>query len=244
MQRVSDQTYLARFGFAPPPLGTEVSRAYLEGFPNDGSLDVNAYLFQPLTPGLGDSTQPIVLPVVNRNWQFNPDSIGGIVKFNANVLDIVREVGTQTRRLSLGTEWDRTLRDGLGSEYKFQVSVRGDAYSVDGLSNLSNPDLPSSFFSQNGMPPIQPVPLSFLTGRAFPQVGLTWDYPLVRHGENFDLSITPMLATFIGPSGGNRHDIPDEDSLGFQFRDPDLVQGGPDAGVTTCSIPVSASITA
>jgi LPS-assembly protein len=222
LQRVSDQTYLARFNFPSPILGTEISRAYLEGFPDDGSLDVNTYIFQPLTPGLGDSTQPIVFPVVNRDWQFKPDSVGGTLRFNANLLNIGREVGTQTRRLSATAGWDRTFRDGLGSEYKFQVSLRGDAYSVGGLSNLSNPDLPSAYFSQNGMPPAQRVPYDFFATRGFPQMGLTWDYPVVRHGDPFDLLIQPTVAAFVGPNGGNSHRIPDEDSLGYQFRDTDL----------------------
>jgi LPS-assembly protein len=222
LQRVSDQTYLARFNFPSPILGTEVTRGYLEGFPDDGSLDVNTYVFQPLTPGLGDSTQPIVLPVVNRDWRFKPDSVGGTLKFNANLLDIVREAGTQTRRLSATAGWDRTFRDGLGSEYKFQINLRGDAYSVTGLNNLSNPDLPSAYFSQNGMPPIQHVPYDFFATRVFPQMGLTWDYPVVRHGDAFDFLIQPTVATFVGPNGGNSHRIPNEDSLGYQFRDTDL----------------------
>lgn len=222
LQRVSDQTYQARFNFPSPILGTEISRAYLEGFPSNGSLDANAYVFQPLTPGLGDSTQPIVLPVVNRDWQFRPDSVGGTLRFNANLLNIGREVGTQTRRLSGTAAWDRSFRDGFGGDYKFQISARADGYSVAGLSNLSNPDLPSSYFSQNGQPPTQRVPYNFLSARAFPQMGLTWNYPVIRRGETFDLLVQPTVATFIGPNGGNSHRIPDEDSLGYQFRDTDL----------------------
>lgn len=221
-QRVSDQTYLQRFNFPVPVLGTEVSRLFVEGFPSDGAFDVNAYMFEPLTPGLGDSTQPIVLPVINRDWQFKPDRVGGTLNVNANLLNITREVGTQTRRLSATAGWDRTFRDGLGSEYKFQVSLRGDAYSVGGLSNLSNPDLPSAYFSQNGAPPQLRVASDFFDARVFPQMGLTWDYPIVRHGDRFDFVVQPTLATFVGPNGGNSHRIPDEDSLGYQFRDTDL----------------------
>jgi LPS-assembly protein len=221
-QRVSDQTYLQRFSYVLPPLGTEVTRAYFEGFPANGSLDVNAYLFQPLTPGLGVSTQPMVLPVINRNWNFQPDLIGGEANLNANLLNILREVGTDTRRLSLGGEWDRTLRDGIGGEYKFQVSVRGDAYSVDSLSNLSNPDLPSVYFSQNGKAPLVSAPADFAAGRIFPQVGLTWDYPLVHRSTDYTFLVQPEVATFAGPNSGNRFIIPDEDSLGYEFRDSDL----------------------
>jgi LPS-assembly protein len=222
LQRVSDQTYLLRFGFGNPLLNTMISRAYLEGFDPRAATDVNAYLFQPLQPGLGDSTQPIVLPVASRTWQSTPDKWGGILKLNANLLNIVREVGTQTRRLSLGSEWDRTFRDGIGGEYKFVASVRGDTYWINDLSHLSNPDLPSNYFSTNGAPPGEPIGRDFLAARAFPQLGLEWGYPLVRRTEQFTQLIEPKVAIYAGPNGGNRRRIPNEDSLGYEFRDSDL----------------------
>jgi LPS-assembly protein len=163
-----------------------------------------------------------VLPVMNRNWVFQPDSIGGTLKVNTNLLNIVREVGTDTRRLSLGAEWNRTFYDGIGGEYKVQASVRGDGYWVANLSNLSNPDLPSVYFSQNGNPPAVHVPYDFTTARAFPQLGLTWSYPLVHRGSDFTYLVQPTVATFIGPNGGNRFIIPNEDSLGYEYRDSDL----------------------
>jgi LPS-assembly protein len=222
LQRVSDQTYLLRFGFPSPPLGTMISRAYLEGFEPRAATDVNAYLYQPLLPGLGDSTQPIVLPVINRTWQSEPDGLGGVLKLNANLLNIVREVGTQTRRLSLGGEWDRTFRDGIGGQYNFTASVRGDGYSISNLSNISNPDLPSAFFSVNGAPPLQPISNNFSAGRAFPQLGLTWNYPLVHRGKEITAIIEPIAGVYAGPAGGNNRQIPNEDSLGYEFRDSDL----------------------
>ena len=222
LQRVSDQTYLLRFGFGVPLLNAMISRAYLEGFDPRGSTDINAYVFQPLTPGLGDSTQPIVMPVANRSWVSEPDPWGGRWKLNANLLNIFREVGTQTRRLSLGTEWSNSFRDGIGGQYKFAWSLRGDAYSVNNLSAKSNPDLPSSFFSQNGMPPITPISTNFLEARAFPQIGLTWSYPLINRLDDTTALIEPIAGAYVGPSFGNRHRIPDEDSIGYEFRDSDL----------------------
>jgi LPS-assembly protein len=230
LQRVSDQTYLLRFGFGNPLLNAMISRAYLEGFEPRASTDVNAYMFQPLLPGLGDSTQPIVLPVVNRTWLSEPDQFGGVWKLNANMLDIVREVGTQTRRVSLGSEWDRTFRDGIGGEYKFSASLRGDGYSVSGLSALSNPDLPSVFFPVNGAPPVQRINNNFFDARAFPQVGLTWNYPLAHRGENTTAIIEPVAGIYAGPSSGNNRQIPNEDSLGYEFRDSDLFRADRLAG--------------
>jgi LPS-assembly protein len=222
IQRASDQTYLQRFGFGNPLLNALISRAYLEGFDPRAATDVNAYIFQPLTPGLGDSTQPIVLPVANRDWQSEPGVWGGILKANANILNIVREVGTQTRRLSLGGEWDRTLRDGIGGQYKFTATLRGDAYSVNDLSPKSNPDLPSAYFPINGARPGEPISYNFLAARAFPQLGLTWNYPLIHRWEDTNAIIEPIAGIYAGPAGGNQRKIPNEDSLGFEFKDSDL----------------------
>jgi LPS-assembly protein len=222
VQRVSDQTYLLRFGFGNPLLNAMTSRGYLEGFEKNASTDINTYAFQPLLPGIGDSTQPIVLPVANRNWQSQPDPFGGRWNLNANVLDIVREVGTQTRRLSLGAEWDRTFRDGIGGQYSFSASLRGDGYSINNLSAVSNPELPSAFFPANGQPAVAPTATNFVTGRAFPQLGLVWSYPLAHRGEAMTELIEPIVGGFVGPSSGNRRNIPDEDSLSFSFSDSDL----------------------
>src|SRR3989440_6209496 len=135
VQRVSDQTYLLRFGFGVPLLNAMISRAYLEGFQPNAMTDVNGYMFQPLTPGLGDSTQPIVMPVANRYWVSEPDSWGGRWRLNANLLNIVREVGTQTRRLSLGSVYDKSFRDGIGGPYRFTASLRGVDYSGNSQGN-------------------------------------------------------------------------------------------------------------
>jgi LPS-assembly protein len=222
LQRVSDQTYLQRFGFSIPLLNAMITRGYLEGFEPRAGTDINAYVFQPLVPGISDATQPIVLPVANRFWQSEPDDWGGRWRLNANLLNIVREVGTQTRRLVLGSEWDKNFRDGIGGQYRFSASVRGDAYSINSLSPKSNPDLPSAFFSQNGMPPISPISTNFLKGRVFPQLGLTWSYPLVNRLDDLTAIIEPIAGTYVAPSGGNNHRIPNEDSLGYEFRAFDL----------------------
>jgi LPS-assembly protein len=222
VQRVSDQTFLTRFGFGNPLLNAMTSRGYLEGFEERASTDIDTYAFQPLLPGIGDSTQPIVLPVANRNWQSQPDGLGGRWNLNANLLDIIREVGTQTRRLSLGSEWDRTLRDGIGGQYNFSASLRGDGYWINNLSPVSNPDLPSAFFSVNKQPALAPTATNFVNGRAFPQVGLVWSYPIIHRGEELTELIEPIAGGFAGPSSGNRHNIPDEDSLSFNFSDSDL----------------------
>jgi LPS-assembly protein len=222
VQRVSDQSYLLEFGYGNPLLNAEISHGYLEGFEPRGLTSVDTYAFQPLLPGIGVSTQPIVLPAINQDWQSEPDALGGRWNLNANLLDIVRLVGTQDRRLSLGAQWERDFEDGIGGQYKFTASLRGDGYWVNNLSASSNPDLPAAFFSQNGMPPLIPTATNFVTARDFPQVGLQWSYPLIHPGGSLTPLIEPIVAVYAAPNSGNQRQIPNEDSLSFEYDDTDL----------------------
>ncbi len=230
LQRVSDQTYLLEFGFGNPLLNAEISHGYIQGFGARSSTDVDTYAFQPLLPGLGVSTQPIVLPVINRDWQSEPDKFGGRWNLNANLLNIVRAEGTQTKRLSLGSEWERSFRDGIGGQYLFSASLRGDGYAVNNLSPVSNPDLPSAYFPIDGAPAAEPINPNFLTGRAFPQVGLKWSYPLIHPGETLTPMIEPIVGVYAGPNGGNQRKIPNEDSLSFDYDDSMLFRADRLAG--------------
>jgi len=49
-----------------------------------------------------------------------------------------------------------------------------------------------------------------------------WSYPLTHRGEDVTALIEPIAGGFVGPSSGNRRNIPDEDSLSFNFSDSDL----------------------
>jgi hypothetical protein len=52
------------------------------------------------------------------------------------------------------------------------------------------------------MPPLSPISYNFLTGRAFPQLGMTWSYPLVHRSEDITATIEPM--TGVSPAGGRQ----------------------------------------
>src|SRR5260370_39365958 len=105
------------------------------------------------------------MPVMKRYWQSEPDGWGGVWKLNGNVLNIVREVGTQTRRLSLGGEWDRTFRDGIGGLYKFTAGLRGAGHSLIDVCAEANHHLPSAVFSVNRAAPLAAVRRRMLGGR-------------------------------------------------------------------------------
>lgn len=205
IQRSSDQTYLRRFDFG----GTEAflqSRAYAEGFDNRSYTLIDSYLFQSLRFGVGDSTQPIVLPTATYNWISQPDSLGGRWDVTANAFNLFRPVGSQIRRVSSGANWDAPFNGAIGDRFTLTAGVRGDGYYSDGVM------LTQTQLAANNQ----------YSGRLFPQARLEWRYPWVRRGSGSSQMIEPIVAFIAAPNGENPPAIPNEDSTDVEFDDSRL----------------------
>jgi len=205
IQRSSDQTYMRRFNFG----GTESfleSRAYAQGFDDRGYTLIDSYAFQSLRLGVGDSTQPIVLPSATYNWVSHPDAWGGRWTVTGNALNLFRPNGAQIRRLSTGGGWSVPFNGPIGDRFTFSASVRGDAYDSDDLV----------------LSPGQPAVSGVLAGRVYPQTKLEWHYPWVRYGNGYSQTIEPIAAVIASPNGGNPAKIPFEDSPGLEFDETSL----------------------
>jgi LPS-assembly protein len=83
------------------------------------------------------------------------------------------------------------------------VSVRGDAYHV---ADVATPE-----GSYTGT-----------TGRFVPQAALTWSWPMMRAHDGWSEVIEPIVQGVVAPRGQNPEDIPNEDSLDFEFDDTNL----------------------
>jgi LPS-assembly protein len=204
LNRATDQTYLQRFHFG----GTQnylTSRAYGERFDQRSFLGIDSYAFQTLRQGTNDHTQPIVMPEVNYNWLGVPDSYGGRLSADVNVLDLNRLKGTGSHRLSLGTGWTLPFNDPIGNVFTLATTVRGDSYYATDLQVVPNEHARDAF-----------------AGRVFPQMSLQWRHPFVRRGSNFSQTIEPIAMVAAAPNGGNPPTIPNEDSLAFDFDETDL----------------------
>jgi LPS-assembly protein len=204
IQRTSDQTYLLRYHIASPSTFL-TSHVYGERFTAQSYANISAWSFQSLRPGTGDSIQPIVAPVADYNWVSQPDPIGGRLSVEGNLLNLSRITGTDTRRMSLGSEWRLPFKDPIGQQYLASLSLRGDGYQSD--------KLPIGVGNGGG---------SALAGRAFPQFAFTWRYPWVRHGDGASQVIEPIAMVAAAPTGDNPTTIPNEDSQGFEFDETSL----------------------
>ena len=222
LEFASDETYLRRYGFG----GGEVltNHAFIEGFRDRNYSAANAYFFQDQRSDVSQKTVPLVVPKLDYAFVGQPGRYGGRWSVDANLLNLLRNTGTDTRRLSFRTEWQMPYTSRIGELYTMFASLQTDAYWVD---KLADPEDPSQTFSG-------------LTGRFFPQVGLDWRFPLARSWGRLAHVVEPIAGVIVGPNGGNPDEIPNEDSIDFELDDTnifsrnrftglDRVEGGPRA---------------
>ena len=208
LQRTTDDTYLRIYNFSNER--TLTSRAFAEGFNGRNYLSANSYVFQGLRATDRQAESPIVLPFVEYNFISEPGAGGGRYKFDGDLLALTREEGRDSRRISTITAWELPYTTAFGDIYTLTGRVQADAYWTDGVepnSNDVNPSGPTS---------------SDLSGRIFPQLAANWRYPWVGSSTGVHQVIQPMVQVVLAPGGSNPDEIPNEDSLDFEFDDTNL----------------------
>lgn len=219
VRRTTDQTYERLYHFG----GTEnflTSDAYVENFDGRNYGSVYAYSFQSLRLGVSDRSQAYVLPLGDYTWDWRPTLWGGHFSANLDAANTVRETGPNSRRISAGGEFNLPWITRDGSSWNFVAGVRADAYSVS-----EQPILGTGVMSKNasGQTLVSNQQIfNGSTGRVFPQIGLEWKDPWVRTTEHSTLVITPRAALYAAPVGGNPPQIPDDDSVSFDYNENDL----------------------
>lgn len=208
IQRATDDTYLRLYNFSSDR--TLTSRAFAEGFNGRNYLSVDSYAFQGLRSTDRQAETPIVLPFVGYNFASEPGAGGGRYKFDGDLLVLTREDGRDSRRISTITSWELPYTSGIGDIYTLTGRVQADAYWTSGVDPNSDDVNPSGSTS------------SFLTGRVFPQLAANWRYPWVRSSGSVHQVIQPMAQVVLAPGGANPDEIPNEDSLDFEFDDTNL----------------------
>jgi LPS-assembly protein len=135
-----------------------------------------------------------------------PGDFGGRWRATASMANLFREEGTDSRRISVGTEWQAPYIGALGEVYTFTASLRGDAYYSNDVIDFRNGQPRDGGFD----------------GRLFPQLAAEVHWPWVREGQHWSQLIEPIAAVIVAPTGLNHPDIPNEDSIAFDFDETDL----------------------
>jgi LPS-assembly protein len=207
VNRASSRDYLRTYRYSAPQ--TLTSTAFIEGFWGaEGYARVDSRVYQTLIERTGTGAIPFVLPYGYAEWVFPTDNAGGRFTLDTQAYSLLRDAGTDSRRVGtrLGYEAPRLGR--FGEIW----TLRGQADLLAGWSNGVN-DAP--FFGpagENG---------AWTNGNIRAALDMRW--PLLRPaGEWGSQILEPRVQVVTGPSTGRQLDIPNEDSLEFEFTDANL----------------------
>ena len=205
IERATDDTYLRRYDFGSKESLT--TNAFVEGFRGRNYASANAYLFRGLRSDDDPDTTPIIPALLDYRFISEPGRYGQTWRLDANALVLDRDLGPSSNRLSLDGSWQLPHNSPGGALYNLSATLRGDLYYTDDVATSADPTVARD---------------DGFTGRLFPQLALDWRYPLVAQSQRFRRIIEPIVVGIVSPHGGNPADLPNEDSLDFEFDDVNL----------------------
>jgi LPS-assembly protein len=212
INRASSTNYVRDFHITEGLTGDEnvlTSQFYVEGFGVGSYTRLDAKAYQGLNTAINTSTLPTVLPRYEYSFVGTPDSLGGRFSLSTGAFNVIRSVGTNTRRGSLTMNYERPFMGLLGDQWK--ITLHGDAAAYDATN-------------ANGVPNFAPNS-SIDTARALPQVAVDYRWPFARDGGAWGTQIIePIAQVIVAPQSGDSQirRIPNEDSLDFEFTDANL----------------------
>lgn len=205
IQLVTDDTYMRRYKLG---YGDRLqNHLYLQGIKDRSYIDVSSYTFRDLRATDIPGQTPVVAPLVDMAFVMDTPVIGGRTALKANFLSLTRSAGLDQRRMSATADWERTVIAPLGMVVRGFAKLRADFY----VTNDANPTN-----AING------PDNSTTSTRVLPDVGVDWRWPFARAAGPYTQMIEPIVQFIYAPKGGNRLNIPNEDSQSFEFDESNL----------------------
>ena len=206
--RASSSRYLNDYR-APNKADVLATRIYLEGFGTGAYTKLDALAYQGLVASIKQSRLPYVLPRYEYSFTGQPDRLGGHLSFDTVDFNVTRAVGTNTQRAGGTLNWQRPFEGALGERYGLTLQAVAAGYTATSLSQNPN------YFDHG----------STQVARAHPQVAIDVHWPFLRDGGGSGTQVIEPIAQIVaGPRTGQlrRANIPNEDSLDFEFTDQNL----------------------
>ncbi len=194
-----------------PGYGAEVltSVGFVEGYGVGAYSRLDAIAFQGLNSGVINQSQlPFVLPRYQYSFFGEPDALGGRFSLGTSDFNVYRPDGTSDERGSLSLNYDRPFRTTIGQLWTLTLHVDAEAYNAHKL------DLAPNYAAVNAAS----------TAQALPTVALKMNWPFLRSLKNGSQILEPIVQLVAAPNSGNssRDNIPNEDSLTYEFTDASL----------------------
>ncbi len=206
--RATSATYLADFRVQNYS-SLLTSSAYVEGFGVGAYTKLDAISYQGLATSIVQSQLPYVLPRYEYSYFSEPDFLGGRWRFDTEDFNVVRQVGTNTQRAGGSVDWQRPFAGDLGERYTVTIHADVAAYNANDLNQQ----------------PTYGTATSTDTARAQPQAAAMMRWPFIRDGGGSGTQlIEPIVQLIAAPNAGafRERNIPNEDSLDYQFNDATL----------------------
>ncbi len=209
VNRASNPQYLNDFNILPNTSYLE-SNIYLEGFGRGSYARIDAETYQGLVISVNQSKLPIVGPYAQYHYVSLPDSVlGGTFRVDASAFNVMRNVGTNTRRLAFIPSYSVPFMLPAGITGTARLQLDAAYYNADKLNQQPN----NSTTQQASIGRVQP----------YGAVMLRW--PLLRATQHWGSQLIEPIIQFVaspitGISNNNR--IPNEDSLDLEFSDANL----------------------
>ncbi|MBI0535638.1 LPS-assembly protein LptD [Roseomonas sp. KE2513] len=212
INRATSETYLR--AYRQPGTGVLSSTIYADGFWGyNAYARISTLSFQSLRTQDVTARIPFVLPNLYYEKVFNRDELGGTLTADASAINVYRDLGAKTRRAGTRLSYELPRYDSLGGQWTFRSQADLVGY------NAENVDVPAAALLRGSNEGGQEVN----TVRANIRAAVDWRLPLVRSAGAYGQQlIEPRVQVVTGPSTGRQSNIPNEDSLDFEFTDANL----------------------
>ncbi len=194
----SDDTYLRRYDLSDETDLT--SRVYVQGIDGRSEFLGESFFFQGLLSNDVSAETPIIAPLVTYHYEPEREILGGQLTWDTNIMSLTRARGTDSQRLSTTLGWESRHVTSTGEIFRPFVDLRGDIYYTD--------DVQISAAQRTDGDTVV---------RGLPTAGIEWRWPWVRSSGSTRQVVEPIVQLIYAPNGGNPDEIPNEDSLSFEF---------------------------
>ncbi len=175
------------------------------------------------TPGDDQSTFPTVAPLIEGRYEPARDILGGRLRIDGSAVALTRAQapldtglpgvspipGLDSRRATLGADWERTLTFASGLRLQPFAQARVDVYNVSDLA---------------------PGPANATITRGFGVIGANVSYPLIKQSGGSTWVLEPLAQIAVAPNTHLDPRIPNEDSQVWEFDETNLFEANRSPG--------------
>ncbi|MDD3669047.1 MAG: LPS assembly protein LptD, partial [Alphaproteobacteria bacterium] len=208
--RVKEDTYFRRYDI--PRINENLpfltTAAAAERFGDQNYFSLAGYNFQNLRFDVDNDTIPDVIPVMSYQYMTKPLTSFGLTAWTqVHGSSFMTDQDLESHRLSLVQGVRVPYVHGSGVVVDTSAFIRADGYRVDSGPYQFGRRAPDA---------------SYMTGRVFPVGSVEASYPLMKAGADTRQVFEPVVMVVASPTNMNRRDIPNIDSLNFNFDDTNL----------------------